>query len=107
MEISISKYLLARLLADAAEMGAKKALESTGELKSSVSMTDAYKMYSRRTVDRWIKEGRIKPFRNTPNSNKKFLSRSTLEALDKVNVPALNLITIKSNHYATPTHDLH
>lgn len=92
-EITLPRDLLAKLLADAAEMGAKKALESTGAIKSKVSMTEAYSMYSRRTVDRWIKEGRIKPFRDTPNSIKRFLSRSVLDSLNKASLPVFGLIT--------------
>lgn len=71
------------MLSDAAEMGAKKALQEAGVLKPWLSKAEAYRKYGERTVKRWITERKIIPKLPSPNSVKKFISREEIEALAK------------------------
>ncbi len=94
MTVSMPDFMLQRMLTDAAEAGANAAMEKAGLLSPNVSMTEAYTKYGRRSVDRWIKEGRIKAKKLSPNATKRFLVRSELEVLDKsFNRPTHDLIT--------------
>ena len=94
MNVSMPEFVFARVLADAAEAGANAAMEKAGLLSPHMSLTEAKNKYGSRTIDRWIKEGRIKPIRLSENATKKFLLRSELEVLHKsFNRPVYNLIT--------------
>lgn len=94
MTVSMPDFVWARALRDAAEAGANCAMEKAGLLATHVSMTDAYKQHKRRNVDRWVKEGKIKPIRLSGNATKRFLVRAELEVLEKsFNRPVYNLIT--------------
>ena len=55
MELEI--YELKNLLADAAEIGATKALVKVGALSETVSRREAYRQYGEGVVKRWIEEG--------------------------------------------------
>jgi hypothetical protein len=62
------------LLKNATAEGAGKALLSSGILRDHLSKTEAYKIYGRSTVDRWLSEKLIKI------SDKK-INRFKLEAI--------------------------
>ena len=70
-------------LIDAAELGAKKALEGTGLVKPYLKISEAYRIYGRTTVDRWRKEGLIKPLKDGNDSATFRISRSQIEAVAK------------------------
>jgi len=57
--IEIELFELRRLLTDAVELGAKKALQEAGILKPYLKKSEAYRLYGRGVVDRWIEEGLI------------------------------------------------
>ena len=65
---------LINLLKNATAEGAGKALLSSGILHDQLSKTEAYKIYGRSNVDRWLSENLIKIF------NKK-INRLKLEAI--------------------------
>ena len=80
MDITLPDYLLASLLADAAEAGAARAYELAGLSKVGISKEAAYRIYGRAKVDRWITDGRIKK----DKSGKWDIDRTTLECLHKI-----------------------
>jgi peptidyl-tRNA hydrolase len=55
---------LRQMLATAAELGAKNALREMGVDKSQISKAESYRRYSRRRIDRWLREGKIKPVKS-------------------------------------------
>ena len=52
---------LFNLLKNATEQGAKKALSESGQLQEQLSKAEAYRLFGRGNVDRWISEGLISP----------------------------------------------
>ncbi|WGQ10775.1 hypothetical protein QG516_03790 [Pedobacter gandavensis] len=52
---------LVHLLKNAAEQGACKALAESGQLQDQLTKAEAYRLYGRGNVDRWISEGLICP----------------------------------------------
>jgi len=53
------------MLCTAAEIGAKNALRVMGIDKTQISKAEAYRRYSRRRVDRWVREGKIIPVKSS------------------------------------------
>lgn len=47
-------------------------LEKLGLLKPYVSQAKAFRMYGRTNVERWVKEGWVKPVRDTETSSKRY-----------------------------------
>lgn len=82
MLITLETFQLRALLADAAEMGAMKALSQSGALKPYLSKAEAYKIYGRRNIDRWIKENLIEEITDGI-STKIRLERIQLESIAK------------------------
>jgi len=94
MEVTMPQYLLASLLKDAAEMGATNALTQAGLLKPFMSIAEAKRKYGARTLQRWIKEGKIKLRKESPASIKFKILRSEIDALEKASSkPIYNQIT--------------
>lgn len=83
MQVTLERHDLKMLLADAMEIGAKRALVETGNLKPYLSKNEAYRFYGRGIVDRWIREGLIKQIKDGTESAKVRLSRMDLEILSK------------------------
>lgn len=54
---------LRQLLVTAAELGAKTALREAGLNKSQISKAEAYRRYSRKRVDMWIKNNDVVPIK--------------------------------------------
>lgn len=71
---------LVNLLKNAAELGAYRALAESGQLQDQINKADAYRLYGRGNVDRWIREGLISP---TPkvNHSRRCLDRKKLAAV--------------------------
>lgn len=61
----ITQSVLENMLIKAAELGAKKALESAGLTKPFISLRQAHKLYGRGVVDGWIKSGALKVSQDT------------------------------------------
>ncbi|MEH3115735.1 hypothetical protein [Pedobacter terrae] len=59
MEIQISIYILEKLLEEAAEMGGRVALSRIGKLKPYLKKAEAFRLYGRRNVERWIAKGLV------------------------------------------------
>lgn len=80
--ITLSEYQLAELLTTANRLGAMKFAAETGLLKKAVTRAEAYRMYSRRLVDGWIRDSKIKPAKI---NNLVLLDAVELEILSKTN----------------------
>lgn len=72
---------LVHLLKNAAEQGASNALTESGQLQEQLTKAEAYRLYGRGNVDRWISEGLISPTTSKGNRSRKCLDRKTLEAV--------------------------
>ena len=59
MEIQINIYTLEKLLAEAAEMGARVALSRVGKLRPYLKKSEAFRLYGRRNVEHWIAQGLV------------------------------------------------
>ncbi|WP_448104686.1 hypothetical protein [Pedobacter panaciterrae] len=81
MIVQLDIYKLEGLLQDAANLGATKALTDAGVLKPFISKSEAYRIYSRRLIDRWLAENLIEPEKDGAGNAKLRLSRVRLEVL--------------------------
>lgn len=70
-------------LRDAAELGAKKALEEAGLLKPYLKLKEAKRMYGPAIVERWIKEGLVEKIKDGTSSANIRISRAQIEAVAK------------------------
>lgn len=71
---------LAMLLKNAAEQGTAKAIKEERPVPDRLTKADAYRLYGRSNVDRWLREGLISIWQPTDTSQI-FLDRSELEAV--------------------------
>lgn len=62
--VQLYENQLRQMLSTAAEMGAKNALREMGVDKTQISKAEAYRRYSRRRIDRWVREGKIIPIKS-------------------------------------------
>ena len=74
------KELMA-ILKHAAETGALSALTQAGSFQKPVTKSEAFRLYGRSQVERWIMEGLIVPFASEGSVNKKFIDRKKLMAV--------------------------
>jgi hypothetical protein len=70
-------------LIDAAELGARKALQAIGYDNTYMSERAAFKKYGKYTVKRWIIEGLVTPVQDGPNAKKR-IDQVEIEAVAKV-----------------------
>lgn len=70
-------------LIDAAEIGAKKALQEAGLIKPYVKLREAYRMYGESIVRRWMAEGLIKGLKDGPRNASVRISRIEIETVAK------------------------
>ncbi len=70
-------------LIDAAEIGAKKALEQVGLIKPYLKLREAQRLYGSSIVNRWIKEGLLKPIKDGARNASVRLDRIDLETVAK------------------------
>lgn len=68
-------------LVDAAELGARKALQDSGLAKSYISLREAYRLYGTGHVKRWIKEGLISPIKDGVNTSTVRIDKLKIEAV--------------------------
>lgn len=61
------------------EAGFARCMETLGELKPYISLNQAYKMYGRKTVARWISEGLIEIQKDGTGTSKCRVSRKDIE----------------------------
>ncbi len=62
--VQLYENQLRQMLSTAAEMGAKNALRDMGVDKTQISKAEAYRRYSRRRIDRWVRKGKIMPVKS-------------------------------------------
>lgn len=82
--ITLERIELVNLLSEAAALGAKKVLVETLQLKPYISKSEAYKKYSRRLVERWLKEGLIKQIKDGDSNHSIRLDRLELESVASI-----------------------
>ena len=70
-------------LIDAAELGAKKALEKIGKLEPYLKLNEAKKTYGPAIVERWIKEGLIDLIKDGSNNASVRIDRIQIETVAK------------------------
>ena len=85
MTYNLEEKHLKDLLADAVEIGFKKGLMtgtfSETKLKPYISKKQAYKLYGRVIVDRWIKEGLVKEIKDCENTATIRIDRIQIEII--------------------------
>lgn len=81
MEITVGQ--LSELLANAAEIGAKRALSQLGVIRPYLKKSEAFKQFGRANVERWLKEGLITPRKDGVDSAAWRLDRNELESVAK------------------------
>jgi len=70
---------LSRLLNEAASKGAKDALADAACLSNTLSKAQAYRLYGRSIVDRWLVEKLISPVLTGGKNTKKYFDKIQLE----------------------------
>jgi hypothetical protein len=81
--VEIDLKELRQLLADAAELGAKMALIESGQERGYLKQSEAFRVYGRATVERWIREGVLKPIKDGQGSSTVRLDKMELAQLAK------------------------
>lgn len=71
---------LAMLLKNAAEQGTANAIKEERPVPDWLTKAEAYRLYGRSNVDRWLREGLISK-QPTTDTSQIFLDRSELEAV--------------------------
>ncbi len=94
--MEIEAFQLRNMLIAAAELGATRALIKVGKIKPFMSKSEAYKLYGRGTVDRWIAEGNLKPCKDGNNTSTVRIDRMRLEELSMASNQTTYLGLIKS-----------
>jgi hypothetical protein len=70
-------------LIDAAELGAKKALEQAGLIKPYLKLREANRMYGESIVRRWIQNGLVKVIKDGERNASVRISRIEIESVAK------------------------
>ncbi len=83
MEMTLDARQIRILMQDSMELGVKKTLVELGLLTPYLSKQQAYKMYGRAQVDRWLKEKLIGKIKDGTNTSSMRLSRMELEMVAK------------------------
>lgn len=84
MSIPTTEIEFRNALIDAAELGAKKALEMAGVVSASIRLADANRLYGRSSIRRWIEEGLIHPVKHGINNATVRITRAELDAAAKM-----------------------
>jgi hypothetical protein len=69
------------LLKDAVIDGTNKALIESGQIPDTLTKAQAFRLFGRSNVERWISEGLVNPIKQRGNSSKKFIDRLKLESV--------------------------
>ena len=81
--MEISEHQLQKIVSSAAEIGASYALSRTGKTKPYLKKAEAFRLYGRKHVERWIEEGLITPRKDGDHSAAWRIERLEIEALAK------------------------
>lgn len=68
-------------LIDAAELGARKALEAVGNISPYLKLREAQRIYGFKIVNRWIKENLVRVIKDGNHSSSVRISRIELESV--------------------------
>lgn len=79
--MTIKPAELARILLESVSHGTKKVLAETGIEKERISKAEAYRLYGRFQVDRWIAEGLLQPFKGQIFISPSGINRKKLAAI--------------------------
>jgi hypothetical protein len=80
--LEISTTMLASLMEKAAELGAMEALCRSGQLRPYLNQAEAFRLYGRRRVERWVAMGRLIPIKDGDRTAKWRIDRLAVAALD-------------------------
>jgi hypothetical protein len=69
------------LLTDAVIEDNDNTLIASGQLPDTLTKAQAFRLYGRTNIERWISEGLIHPVKQHGNSSKKFIDRLKLESV--------------------------
>ncbi|MET3981727.1 hypothetical protein ABIB62_004344 [Mucilaginibacter sp. UYP25] len=83
MNILLTSHQLGLLLRDAAEMGANLALSKTGRIKPYLNKSEAFRLYGRKNIERWIEQGLITSRKDGDRSATWRIDRTEAEAIRK------------------------
>ncbi len=83
MVIKLEKYQFIDILREASQLGAEQAIVKSGLLMPYLTQNSAYKMYGRRAVDAWIREGSIVAHKSGERNSRVLLDRLELSMLAK------------------------
>lgn len=72
---------LTSLLKSAVTAGVEKALDENGTLPTHLGKTEAYRLYGRSDVDRWISEKLLSIKMDVARNSKKLIERKQLESV--------------------------
>ena len=81
--VKVTNGQLKLLLQHAAEMGAKRALSEAGLIKPYLKKSEAYRMYGKTNVERWLQEGLVTPRKDGSDSAAWRIERNEIEAVAK------------------------
>lgn len=71
-------------LIDAAEVGARKALIDVGVISPMMKLTDAYRMYGKHDVDKWIRMGLVRKIKDGDRNHAVRIDRMEIAGVAKV-----------------------
>jgi len=80
-EMMMKPEQLACIFKEAVNSATSKMLAEFGLQKARISKAEAYRLYGRSQVDRWISEGLFKPFKTKIYISQKGIDREKLEAI--------------------------
>ena len=83
MENEIPPHLFTRLFNCGAELGAIGALIKTGQLRPYLKKAEAFRLFGRKQVERWIGEGLVTPRKDGSHSAAWRIDRLEIEAVAK------------------------
>ena len=72
---------MARLLLSIVNDSVSKTLSESGSQQERITKAEAYRLYGRSQVDRWIAEGLLKPVRERKYISKSGIDRAKLEQI--------------------------
>jgi len=71
-------------LIDAAEAGARKALIDVGVISPTMNMTEAYRIFGRRNVDKWVRMGLVHKIKDGDKNHAVRIDRMEITGVAKV-----------------------
>ncbi len=92
--ITMERLELLSILQEAVSLGAQKGLIESAKLKPYLTKSEAYKLYGRRHVERWLKEGLIKQIKDGDSNYSVRINRLQIESVASV----CNRVSFYQNH---------